>query len=658
MQLEKIFSFSRGLAPGHAGTNSTENDPVGNPPSTTNGFPAQFAVEPLRIAGVVKETAQIGAAGALGIQLKTAADGLVGLREVPIDSLWDRADESLAYNAEQPAWKLVLVAERMAPRITADVFNLITIGDGLLGGSATIRFAILNQGVQEFRVTVPPRWRNVEFTGPNIRRKERQGEDTWVIGLQDKVWGGYTLVVTYDCQFDPHRATLPIGGIHPEGVERETGSVAITSAANLQLIAQPNGENIRRIDETELSDADRSLVTRPVLMAYKYQGAKYGLAVDVTRFEESPVLDAVADRTQLTTVLTEDGQMLTQASFMVKNNDRQFQTFALPSGAEFWACYVGGEAIKPEKNNGKLLVPLPRRANRDESFPVEIVYVQKIATLKSISPRALALTAPETDMQTSYAEWELYVPTTERLAGFGGNMIVARGATYSWHDAWQEFVRVYGELIDPSVVLFGIGIMSAIGLAVYLLVRLMKRFKVGRTIAAVVVIAAVLGIVAGLVLPTLSIVREASRANMLSNLKQMGLAVGTYADMYRGRVPVVTKGPSSSERAPTLPEPSTTPPTAAQADAGLAGMPRILTNVMQGAPHKINGGNVVFNDGHVEWKVPLPSTPGTNGNAFVLLPDGFDRRLRARRERKVLFGEVPVVDLFRATWGRCGVRFG
>ena len=45
------------------------------------------------------------------------------------------------------------------------------------------------------------------------------------------------------------------------------------------------------------------------------------------------MLDAVADRTQLTTVLTEAGEMLTQASFMVKNNDKQFQRFHAADGA-------------------------------------------------------------------------------------------------------------------------------------------------------------------------------------------------------------------------------------------------------------------------------------------------------------------------------------
>jgi hypothetical protein len=61
----------------------------------------------------------------------------------------------------------------------------------------------------------------------------------WTIGLQDKVWGGYTLVVTYDFQFDAKGATLPVGGVHAVDVERETGSVAITTAASLQLNAKP-----------------------------------------------------------------------------------------------------------------------------------------------------------------------------------------------------------------------------------------------------------------------------------------------------------------------------------------------------------------------------------------------------------------------------------
>ncbi len=291
-------------------------------------FPEQISVAPLRVTGAAKETAQIGAASAPGIRLHTAT--LAGLREIPVNRLPDRSDEILAYTAEQPDWNLSVASDKLAARVVADVFNLVTIGDGLVCGSATIRYGLVNQGVQEFKIRVPANCKNVEFTGPNIRRKEQTG-DVWTIGLQDKVWGGYTLVVTYDFQFDAQGATLPVGGIHAVDVERETGSVAVTTAASLQLNAKSASDTLRRVDEAELSAADRSLITRAVVLAYQYTGGQYDLSVDVKRYAEQRVLEAVADRTQITSVLTEDGQMLSQASFMVKNNEKQFQRFQLPT---------------------------------------------------------------------------------------------------------------------------------------------------------------------------------------------------------------------------------------------------------------------------------------------------------------------------------------
>lgn len=479
--------------------------------------PEKFTIAPLRLAGAAKETAQVGAAAAAGIQIKTAADGLAGLREVPINLLANRSDEVLAYNAEQADWKLTLTAERLAARITADIFNLVTVGDGIVGGSATIRYAILNQGVQEFRVKLPALWKNIEFTGPNIRRKEQQG-DVWVIGLQEKAWGGYTLVVTYDMQFDPHKAALPVGGIHCVGVERETGSIAVTSASNLQIAEgkkesgvksqKPEGTTatIRRIDESELPEHDRALITRPVLLAYQYTGDAYEVVTEVTRFEELPVLEAVADRTQLTTVVTEDGQTLTQASFLVKNNDKQFQSFTLPAGAEFWSCYVRGEPAKPERSGDKLLVPLPRGVNRDEAFAVDIVYKKSVGSLKTLW-RDIELSAPVTDMQTTYAEWELFVPTTRRLANFGGNMIAARGTTYGLRDAWREFVRCYDNFLREYI-----GAMVAFAALFVLGFLVAVAFRRGwRGALAVVGTLAVFVLLSAMLMPVLMSTRRAAR---------------------------------------------------------------------------------------------------------------------------------------------------
>jgi type II secretory pathway pseudopilin PulG len=495
-------------------------------------FPDQITVIPLQLISAVKQTAQIGAASAPGIRLKTSE--LIGLREIPVSGLANRADDLLAYVADQPDWLLKLSVEKLAPRIIADVFNLVTIGDGLLGGSATIRYVIINQGVQEFKVRLPSNWKNVEFTGPNIRRKEQAG-DIWTVALQDKVWGGYTLVVTYDEQFDPHQATLQLGGVHALEVERETGSVAVTSAAGLELRETKATEPLRRIDESELAETDRALISRSVLLAYRYgTGDAYELAVDATRFKELPVLEAVADRTQLTTVVTEVGEMLTQATFMIKNNDKQFQSFTLPKGATFWSAYVNGQAVKAETTGDKLLIPLPRGANRDQAFAVEIVYAQNVGSLRTVRPREIALAAPKTDIQTTFAEWELYVPATHQLAKFGGNMTVARGTNYSLRDAWQEFTGVYRDLWrNTKGVLVG---LLALAVVAALLIAAIRRGLHGAM--TVVIAVAVIAVLGGMMLPALGTARaKAVRAAAVNNLKQIGLALRTRADENKGHLP-------------------------------------------------------------------------------------------------------------------------
>ncbi len=504
-------------------------------------FPGQISIRPMRVIGAVKETAQIGAASAPGIRLRTAE--LNGLREIPANRLPDRADEILAYAAEQPDWQLTIATEKLAARVVADVFNLVTIGDGVVGGSATIRYSLVNQGVQEFKIRVPAPFKNVEFTGPNIRRKESsQGSDTndaiWTIGLQDKVWDGYTLVVTYDYPFDsaPGGARLPVGGIHTMDVERETGSIAVTTAASLQLSPKTASDTLQRVDEAELSAADRSFITRPVVLAWQYIGNQYDLALEAQRYATEPVLEAVADRTQITSVLADSGEMLTQASFMVKNNEKQFQRFQLPKDAKLWSCYVNGQPAKPERDGDWILVPLPRDLDRDQAFAVDIVYAQTNGALASHWSKNLVLDAPRTDVPNTYAEWQLLVPPSFRLSHFGGSMNIAQGTTYGLLDGWEKFLGFYGEVLRAAggAILF-IGFLAALVIA--LVISAVRRGWSGvLTLLAVMVILAILG---SMLLPALSAAKRRAQAiSSVSNLRQIGIATRVFSDNNGDRLPM------------------------------------------------------------------------------------------------------------------------
>jgi type II secretory pathway pseudopilin PulG len=502
---------------------------------THRTLPQSVTVLPLALVGSTNTSTCLGAASSPGIRLKTQE--LTGLREVSISALPQRSDELLAFGGETADWKLTFATEKLAPRVVSEVFDLVTVGDGLVGGSATIRYGIINQGVQEFRVALPVHWKNVEFTGAGIRRRESasKGSNTvWTITLQDKAWGGYTLVVTYDYQFDPQGAALDVSGAHTLDVERETGSLGIMTAANLRLDSVAPTDPLRRVDETELSETDRSLCTRPLLLAYKYAAPDWKQILQVKRFAEVKSLAAVADRTELTSVITEEGQMLTQASFMVKNNEMQAQRFTLPKGAELWSTFINNQPAKPERDGEAIIVSLPREKNRDQAFSVDIVYKQSVDLTPSLLPRRVVLDAPGTDVPNTYAEWSLFVPSSRRLGGFDGNMTVAQGTTYGLYDAWQECLQFYWTLVEHNA--GGIVFLLVLGVFAALVGAAVRRGF--RRALEVLLVLSILAILSAMLLPALSRAKsKAQRISAVNNLKQIGLAARIWSGDNGDRMP-------------------------------------------------------------------------------------------------------------------------
>src|SRR5262249_22979445 len=143
-----------------------------------------------------------------------------------------------------------------------------------------------------------------------------------------------------------------------------------------------------------------------------------------------------------------------------------------PRNTKLWGCYVNGLPVKPEQNGSQVLVPLPRGADRDQAFAVDIMYDESKGALASTWSKTLELDAPRADLPNTDAVWQLCVLATLRLSGFGGTMNVAQGTTYELLDAWEKFLAFYIDVLREMG-----GAILVLGVLAFMVVALVISAK-------------------------------------------------------------------------------------------------------------------------------------------------------------------------------------
>jgi hypothetical protein len=328
-----------------------------------------------------------------------------------------------AFRLAEPAWEATMRVERLPQSIQADVFHLFSIGEGIAYGSSTITYVISGSPVSAFRVQLSDEYFNVEFTGKDVRNWQKT-TNGYIVQLHTPVSGSYTLLATCERPFKAQGDTLTFTGARPLDAQTEQGHTLVVSAYQFQVRPVNVSPGLLALETAEVPAEYRLFFDAPILAAYRYTARPFNLQLALSPLAQGETLSLVVDRAALTTRISKDGEVITDARYLVKNRGNPHFRLVLPQGTTLWSVTVNGATVVPVKEGNANLIPLPQRADPNA---VQILDL-KLAS-RSTNPKRVTAAAPVVTAPVLLAEWNVQPDTGQRLVYREGSLAPAGGVT-------------------------------------------------------------------------------------------------------------------------------------------------------------------------------------------------------------------------------------
>jgi hypothetical protein len=329
----------------------------------------------------------------------------------------------------QPAniwWATREVVAPIAPREVRFLSNVKTL---VSVSEADIRLAVLTdinviQGEPtQFELEVPGGY---EVTGASGASVDSSDVQSGVLTLKVNAPAQRTqqFLISLEKAIGATKADVPFLSV--KNSQRETGEVLVEGVGTMELTATEAG-SLKRMDIKEANLYLRSLARSSLQSAFRYHRQPTenpSLALEWTRFPDSGVLAAIAERAVVTTLVTTEGRSLTEVKLTIKNQAQPFLKVDLPKDASIVSADVAGEKVKPVEGADGQRVPLLRPGFRPvDSYQVSFVFMHSGAPFAKKGGSEISL--PKMDVPITVLQWEVFLPEQYKVKDFGGDALAA-----------------------------------------------------------------------------------------------------------------------------------------------------------------------------------------------------------------------------------------
>ena len=346
-----------------------------------------------------------------GVEIKLTGGLLAEKTESATESKWlayGRGNEPLAFT-----WKRKTEDHRssQALRFRGSLTELTGLGEDTTTVVAEVDVDVTQGAAREVRISLPGKVTINQVAGAMVADWEMK-DGQLSVSFLEPLEQSAKFIVSGETR-SPRDGKIEIPLLRLLNAERDTGGVAV-EVLGAGEIKEFKSEGLENADASDLGEVVASRQSTS-LSAFRFRAGDAktprSLTVNVARYTPQAVLMANIAEARYNVLITNEGKMLVQARYAVRNNQRNFLKITLPPGAILWSASLAGKPVRPGQSpDGSVLLPLEKSHAGEDSpeFAAEIVYLSRGTAWNDKGKFNLAL--PALDLPISRTGLLVYHP--------------------------------------------------------------------------------------------------------------------------------------------------------------------------------------------------------------------------------------------------------
>lgn len=339
------------------------------------------------------------------------------------------ANGAQAFDLLNRDWNLVFRIEQVAPWIEVSALQDALFAEGKIDVAVFLDFRIKNAAVNSLRLALPSAANNVRFEGDQVADavsappQNAAERAEWTVRLQRRVIGNCRIALTYQSTLPEGGDPFPLQGAVVQNANLQRSFLALRTQGRLQITLPPLPESLYRTDWHNVPRSLRRRLPDGLTAEHSFRAvlADFQLPVVVSRRQITPTLAAQVNRFDLTTIISQNGSVLTQADIRLLPGSKRSLEITLPPKSQFWFARVNGRTVSAFDNGEGLLIPLGQNLVDAGQTHVQVCFQAAPAQFTAKSLDAL-LKSLNLDLPADSVTWTVYLDHQWKLADWAGDL--------------------------------------------------------------------------------------------------------------------------------------------------------------------------------------------------------------------------------------------